>query len=217
LAGSGRGLFLTIEGPDGAGKSVQSAVLAERLAASGRKVLLTREPGGTALGERVRALLLDAGSGARDPLADALLFNACRRQLVTEVLRPALADGVVVVCDRFADSTLAYQGYGAGVPLADLHRLAEIATGGLMPERTVLLDLSVESGLARRQGGDADQLTRFEVGEGYDPAFHQRVRAGFLEMASQDQGRWRVVDASLDPADVSAQVWAAVSDLFDGL
>jgi dTMP kinase len=211
--GSEQGLFLTLEGPDGAGKSVQAAVLAERLAATGRSVLLTREPGGTPLGERVRALLLDSQLGPREPLSDALLFNACRRQLVADVLRPALDGGALVVCDRFADSTLAYQGYGGGAPLAELRRLAEIATGGLVPDRTVLLDLSAKAGLARRQGGDAAQLTRFEVGEGHDAAFHERVRTGFLEMAGEEPLRWRVVDASLDAAEVSARVWDAVSDL----
>ena len=211
-----RGLLITLEGPDGAGKSVQSGVLAERLVASGRRVLLTREPGGTPLGERIRDLLLDIDAGVRDPLGDAMLFNAARRQLVADVLRPALADGVVVVCDRFADSTLAYQGYGAGAPIDALSALAELSTGGLRPDRTVLLDLPVEAGLARRHRGDAAQLTRFEVGAAHDAEFHSRVRHGFLALARADADRWRVVDASRDAAAVSADVWAAVTDLFAG-
>lgn len=209
----GRGTFITLEGPDGAGKSMQAGVLAERLVAAGRKVLLTREPGGTALGERIRQLLLDVEGGARDPLVDALLFSAARRQLVGDVLRPALSDGVTAVCDRFFDSTIAYQGYGGGAPLAALTTLADLATGGLRPDRTVLLDLPVEAGLRRRRGGDAAQLTRFEVGDEHGLAFHDRVRQGFLALAEQEPARWRVVDASLAPADVSEKVWEAVIDL----
>ncbi len=211
--GSRRGLLITLEGPDGAGKSIQAAVLAERLVAAGQRVLLTREPGGTPLGERIRELLLDRGAAARTPLADALLFNTARHQLVTDVLRPALDDGLVVVCDRYADSTIAYQGYGAGTPLEALARLAEVSTGGLRPDRTLLLDLAVADGLARRHVGDANQLTRFEVGEGHDAAFHERVRAAFLQLAAQEPARWRIVDATLPPAEVSEKLWAAVSDL----
>jgi dTMP kinase len=210
------GLLITLEGPDGAGKSVQAGQLAERLVASGRHVLLTREPGGTPLGERIRQVLLDVDAGARDPLADAMLFNAARRQLVADVLRPALADGLVVICDRFTDSTLAYQGYGAGAPLDALATLADLSTDGLRPDRTVLLDLPVEAGLARRRGGDAAQLTRFELDAQHDRAFHERVRRGFLELAADEADRWRIVDASRDPAAVGADVWAAVMDLFTG-
>jgi dTMP kinase len=211
-----RGLFITLEGADGAGKSIQAGVLAERLVAAGRRVLLTREPGGTALGERIRQLLLDGDAGSRDPLADALLFNAARRQLVAEVLEPALADGLTVVCDRFADSTLAYQGYGGGVPIDTLRSLAELSTGGLRPDRTVLLDLPVEVGLSRRQVGDAAQLTRFELGDEHGLAFHERVRKGFLALAGAEPERWRVIDASLAPVQVSQLVWESVLDLVEG-
>ncbi|CAN5687300.1 dTMP kinase [soil metagenome] len=211
-----RGLLITLEGPDGAGKSIQASLLAERLVAAGARVALTREPGGTALGERIRELLLDVDAGPRDPLADAMLFNAARRQLVADVLRPALADGLVVICDRFTDSTLAYQGYGAGAPLDTLAALAALSTDGLRPDRTVLLDLPAEVGLARRRGGDAAQLTRFELDAQHDRRFHERVRHGFLELAGDEPDRWRVVDASRDPAAVSADVWAAVMDLFAG-
>lgn len=207
------GLFITLEGPDGAGKSVQAGVLAERLVAAGQQVLLTREPGGTALGERIRALLLDVGGERRDPLVDALLFNAARRHLVEQVVRPSLADGVTVVCDRFADSTLAYQGYGGGAPHQALEMLADVATGGLLPHRTLLLDIPVEQALRRRRGGEATQLTRFELADEHGLAFHERVRQGFLELAQREPERWRVVDASLAPAEVSTQVWDAVRDL----
>lgn len=212
-----RGLFITLEGPDGAGKSVQAALLADRLSAKGREVVVTREPGGTPLGERIRELLLEVDVAARDPVADALLFNAARRQLVAEVIRPALERGALVVCDRFADSTLAYQGYGAGAPLDALATLAGLATGSLWPDRTVLLDLPVEDGLARRSGGDAAGLTRFEVATEFDRAFHERVRAGFRELAQREPERWRVVDASLAPAEVSEKVWEVVRDLIDSV
>ena len=139
-----RGWFITIEGPDGSGKTTQATALATHLASRGLDVHVTREPGGTWLGERLRDVLLarTTSAAATDPLTDALLFNAARRQLVTEVIRPALAAGTTVVCARFADSTLAYQGYGAGVPLERLRVLEEVATDGLTPDLTILLDLA---------------------------------------------------------------------------
>ena len=222
-AGAGTGLFITLEGPDGAGKSSQATLLAERLREAGLPVVLTREPGGTALGERIRDVVLaresgDAGTETdpapeRDPWADALLFNAARRQLVSEVIRPALAAGAVVVCDRFADSTLAYQGYGAGLSIESLRRLASLATDGLLPDRTVLLDVPPDHGLARRTQGPAADLTRFELAESHDAAFHQRVRAGFLTLAAEDPGRWRTVDARAERETVAAAVWEAVVDV----
>jgi dTMP kinase len=207
------GVFITIEGPDGAGKSVQAAALADRIAAAGHQVVLTREPGGTPLGERVRDVVLGVSADRRDALSDALLFNAARRQLVTDVIRPALEQGAYVVCDRYADSTLAYQGYGGGAPLDALGALAGVSTGGLVPARTVLFDLPVELGLGRKQGGDAADLTRFELSEQHDRAFHERVRQGYLELSRADAGRWRVIDASAPPADVAEALWVAVSDL----
>lgn len=192
---SGPGVFITLEGPDGAGKSSQATLLADRLRMAGLTVVLTREPGGTALGERIRDVVLardaraelavpggaepDAGpANDRDPWADALLFNAARRQLVSEVIRPALAAGAVVVCDRFADSTLAYQGYGAGLSIEALRGLALLATDGLIPRRTVLLDVPPDHGLARRAEGPGAELTRFELAARHDVAFHERVLRG---------------------------------------
>jgi dTMP kinase len=188
-----RGWFITIEGPEGAGKTTQGERLEAHLRDEGIAVLRTREPGGTSLGERLRDLLLAGGppAGATiDPLTDALLFSAARRQLVEEVIRPAFEAGTTVVCTRFADSTLAYQGFGAGVPLATLRTLEEIATGGLQPDLTILLDLPAEVGLRRK--GPSDQ-TRFELG--FDLAFHRRVRDGFLALAEDEPGRFAVVDA----------------------
>lgn len=159
----------------------------------------TREPGGTILGERIRELLLAPSPTPIDPLADALLFNAARRQLVEEVIEPSLRDGTMVICARFADSTRAYQGHGGGLDLDELARLEEIATGGLQPDLTLLLDLPVEIGLARKA---PDDRTRFETG--FDIAFHRRVRSGFLEMAVAEPGRFVVVDAT-QPADTVAE------------
>jgi dTMP kinase len=204
-----QGTFITIDGPDGGGKTTQAERLRDHLAGRGLPVLLTREPGGTWLGERLRDVLLARTSTAAaptDPLTDALLFNAARRQIVGEVIRPALEAGTLVICARFADSTLAYQGYGAGVPLDRLRSLAEVATDGLTPDLTILLDLPVDAGLARKAPGD---VTRFEAE--YDLDFHGRVRAGFLAIAEAEPGRVAVIDATA-PRDVVAAAIAAVAD-----
>lgn len=204
-------MFITLEGPDGAGKSSQVGPLAQRIRALGREVVTTREPGGTPIGERIRELLLSGGE--RDALTDALLFNAARRQLVADVIRPALEGGAVVICDRYSDSTLAYQGYGAGVPLDRLRALADVATGGLVPDRTVLFDVSPEAGLRRRAEGEKSEITRFESAEAHDLAFHSRVREGYLELAAADAERWRVVDARRTSDEVARLVWAALAEL----
>lgn len=197
-----RGWFITIEGPEGAGKTTQAARLEANLRDDGIAVIRTREPGGTRLGERLRQLLLAPATGApNDPLTDALLFNAARRQLVEEVIRPSIEAGTTVICTRFADSTLAYQGHGAGVPLAQLRALQEIATGGLHPDLTILLDLPPEVGLGRKAPNDQ---TRFELG--FDLAFHRRVREGFLALAAAEPDRFAVVDAERG----EAQVWEGV-------
>lgn len=210
--GSHRGArFITLEGPDGAGKSSQAARLGAALQERGLLVTTVREPGGTPIGEAIRALLLDperdVGQG---PLVDALLFVAARAQLVEEVIRPALAEGRIVICDRYADSTLAYQGYGSGLDLGWLASLSARATGGLAPDLTLLLDVPVETGLDRRAGGPAGERTRFEGASRSDPDFHRRVREGYLELAAAEPGRWRVIDAARDPDLVAADVLAAV-------
>ena len=209
VAADGRGRFITFEGPEGAGKTTQAARLEATLRARGLRVVATREPGGTALGERIREVLLAPSGEAIDPLADALLFNAARRQLVAEVIEPALAAGTTVICARFADSTRAYQGYGGGLPLAELDRLEAVATGGLRPDRTILLDLPVEIGLARKA---PDDRTRFETS--FDLSFHQRVRNGFMAMAAAETSRFVVIDASGDPDDIARRALRAVDPLF---
>jgi len=192
----GRGWFVTLEGPEGAGKTTQAARLLDAFEAAGLAVALVREPGGTALGEAIRSLLLygEAGAAPITPRADALLFNAARAQLVAEQVAPALAAGTTVICSRFADSTLAYQGAGMGLPLDDLRALERFATGGLRPDLTLLLDLPVEVGLTRKRGVEE---TRFE--SGFDVAFHRRVREGFLALAAAEPARFATFDARESP------------------
>ena len=206
-------MFITLEGPDGAGKSTQVERLVGRIRERGHAVVATREPGGTALGEQIRSVLLSTDAD-HDALTDALLFNAARRQLVREVIEPALAAGAVVVCDRFADSTLAYQGFGSGASLADLSALEAVATEGLKPGRTVLLDIPSEVAMERRMSGRVADLTRFETSAGFDLDFHRRVRVGFLEMARAEAQRWRLVDASRPVEEVERAIWEAIADLF---
>jgi dTMP kinase len=198
------GRFITLEGPEGAGKTLQAERLVAALEARGLAARLTREPGGTSLGERLRSILLAPGEAPIAPRADALLFNAARAQLVAEVIGPSLDAGEVVVCARFADSTLAYQGYGAGLPIDDLRALADVATGGLAPDRTILLDLPAEVGLARKS---AASHTRFEAA--FDLDFHRRVRDGFLALAAAEPGRFVVLDATAGPDAVADQVLEA--------
>ena len=196
-------MFITLEGPEGSGKTVHARRLAEELTTLGHQVRLTREPGGTELGEQLRSIVLARSEPGQpiDPRADALLFNAARAQLVGEVIRPALAAGEVVVCARFADSTLAYQGYGAGLPLDELRSIARIATDGLQPDLTILLDVPPEVGLARKTN---DSRNRFE--SAFDVEFHRRVRDGFLALARAEASRWRVVDAERPMDTVFADV-----------
>jgi dTMP kinase len=201
-----RGAFITIEGPEGAGKTSQAERLRSRAAEAGIDVVLTREPGGTPLGEGIRGALLDPGA-RHDPRTDALLFNAARAQLVRDVIGPALDRGTLVICARFADSTAAYQGHGAGLPIGDLRAVERFATGGLRPDRTILLDLPVEVGLARKGG----ERTRFETV--FDLDFHRRVREGFLAMARAEPDRFRVIDASADADEVFDDVLRALADL----
>jgi len=205
VAEAARGIFITLEGPDGSGKSSLLARLGEALAAGGCEVITTREPGSTPFGEQVRRLVLDTDPPIdRGGRADALLFAASRAQHVEEVIGPALARGAVVVCDRYADSSMAYQGAGSGVPMAELAAVQRFATGGLVPDLTILLDLPVEVGLQRK----AEEITRFEAFQ--DVAYHQRVREAFLGFAAAEPGRYAIVDATLDQAEVLDGAVAAV-------
>lgn len=203
--------FITFEGLDGSGKSTHLEIAAEWLRRGGRQVLTTREPGGSKLGAAIRDLFLDRRWGELDGRVEALLVFAGRRQHLLEVIDPALAGGSTVLCDRFTDSTLAYQGAGRGVPLDVLRQTDVIATGGRVPDRTLLFDLP--AAVARERGGDegrrrgADRLDREEL------AFYERVRRGYLELAAAEPGRFRVVDSSGDRSATEGRVRAALADL----
>jgi dTMP kinase len=185
-----RGQFIVLEGGEGAGKSSVQQALGERLRADGLDVLLTREPGGTPLGERIRELVL-AQQAIDDPLTELLLFEATRAHLVATVIGPALERGALVLCDRFAASSVAYQGYGRGLGRDVVERANAIATGGLVADLTLLLDVPVEAGLARRSREGA--ANHFDAAEF---PFHERVRAGFLELARESPATWRIIDTS---------------------
>ncbi len=188
------GLFVTFEGPEGGGKSTQIRRLAAHLTDRSYDVVVTREPGGTPLGETVRELLLGSRHSAMLPETEALLNSAARAQHVAEVVRPALALGKIVLCDRFLDSTLAYQGAGRGLDVDELCTMQAFATRGLWPDVTYLLDVPVEVGLARRVAS-GEPLNRFDADS---RAFHERVRSYFLDAAERDPHRWTVIDASAD-------------------
>lgn len=194
-------LFITLEGPDGGGKSTQARELAAHLQQTGLDVLYTREPGGTTIGDQIRKILMSLDNASMIPRAEFLLFSASRAQLVHQVIRPHLEKGGVVVCDRFYDSSLAYQGYGHNLDREALQTITAFATGGLKPDLTLLLDLPVESGLGRRR--EAGHWNRLDD---YDLEFHRRLRRGYQLMASQEPDRWVVIDASLPMEDVQAEI-----------
>ncbi len=184
------GKFITFEGPDGSGKTAQLDILADEFIKAGYPILRTREPGGTSIGDQIRATLLDLKNTAMIDRAEALLYQAARAQLVDEIIKPHLAQGGVVISDRYADSTLAYQGYGHKNTVASLEDIINYATGGLIPDLTILLDLAPEVGLQRRL--DAGGFNRLDS---YDIDFHHRVRKGYLELVQADPLRWVVIEA----------------------
>lgn len=193
--------FIVFEGPEGGGKTTQVRAAAAALAARGLPVTVTREPGGTAIGERLRAVLLDADNCAMLPQTEALILFAARAQHVHEVVEPALARGDVVLCDRYVGATYAYQGYGRGLALESLRRMQALAAGALAPGLTLLLDLPPDIGLARR--ATAGEVNRLDAA---GLAFHQRVRAGYLALAAAEPERWVVVDARRSVDEVAANV-----------
>lgn len=203
-----KGKFITFEGPDGSGKSTQMAWLVDHLASLGYPVIATREPGGTPIGDEIRAILMGLKNTDLQPRAELLLFQASRAQHVQEVILPHLAQGRLVLCDRFSDSTLAYQGYGYRLfPIEEIKPIIAFATGGLVPHLTLLLDVDAEVGLRRRKGHI--EWTRMDA---YDQEYHQRVRQGYLEMARLEPQRWLIIDASLPPEQVQTQVRLKVTE-----
>jgi dTMP kinase len=199
-------MFISLEGPEGSGKTSQLAPLAEFLRQQGRAVFTTREPGGTLIGEQVRAILTSLKNTDMNPRTEILLFCSARAQLVEEVIRPHLALNEIVLSDRYADATLAYQGFGHGYDLADLRRLLNFATGGLWPDLTLLLDLPSEVGLKRKRssGGEWNRLDAYQLD------FHQRVRRGYLQLAQQETQRWCLIDATQTPEMVQLAMRQAI-------
>jgi dTMP kinase len=204
------GLFITFEGPEGSGKTTQIRLLADWLGEQGREVLTTREPGGTRIGEAIRNVLLSPAHTEMCAEAEILLFSAARAQIVRETLQPHLVRGGVVLCDRFADSTLAYQGYGRLLELDTLRQITQFATGGLVPALTICLDLPVVEGLRRKQGGDQAEWNRMER-ERLD--FQERVRLGYLALAAAEPQRWFVLDALREIEVIQAEIRQRVAAL----
>ncbi len=204
-------MFITFEGLDGSGKTTQAKEAYARLRELGFRVLLTREPGGTPLGDQIRALLQDRAHTAMTAETELLLFSASRAQLVAQVIRPFLADGGIVLCDRFADSTIAYQGYGRGIDLAFLQQMVQFATGGLQPDLTLFLDIDPAAGAARRRqaslfGEEFSRIDQLEL------EFHQRVRRGYHDLMRAQPERWLRIDAEQPADQVTGSVLAALAE-----
>lgn len=201
-------MLITIEGPDGSGKTMQIPLLVDFLRGKGYQVFAAREPGGTVIGDQVRAILMNLQNTSMHPRTETLLFCAARAQLIEEVIRPHLLKNEVVILDRYADSTMAYQGYGHQNDLEMIRQVLQFATGGLKPDLTLLLDIEAEAGLRRRQksGGEWNRMDDYQL------ELHQRVRRGYLEMAKAEPERWRVVDASQPPEVVQSSIQKIIVD-----
>lgn len=195
-------LFLTLEGPEGSGKSTQCKLLAEHLTSLGHNVLLTREPGGTEISQQVRQIIMDMKNKSMFPATEFLLFSSARAQLVREKIRPHLNGGGIVICDRYFDSSLAYQGYGHGLPLDSIRAITAFATDNLIPDLTLLLDIDPERGLRRRQSNN-EEWNRLDD---YELAFHRRVRDGFFELVKAAPERWRVINADKNVEELQKEI-----------
>lgn len=202
-----RGIFITLEGADGCGKSTQAELLSEVLLARGREVVRLREPGGTPISEKIRALLLDPANGEMVPEAELLLYEASRAQLTRQVIEPALERGAVVLCDRYYDSTYAYQAGGRGLDETIVRQSNVLGSCGRVPDRTLVLDLDPAIGYARATAGGADRM------EAEGLAFQERVRAAYLRLADEEPARVRVVDAAGEKDAVTARLASALEDL----
>ncbi len=209
-----QGTFITFEGIEGSGKSTQIALLHDHLLQQGRAVTLTREPGGTSIGDQVRKVLLDPTNKGLDPTAELLLYAASRSQHLREVILPALTAGHAVLCDRFSDATLAYQGHGRGLSIATIRDLDRIVTAGLKPDLTILLDIDARTGLHRARGRNAAQGLHGEARfENEDIAFHTRVRDGYLLLAREEPNRIRLVNAARTPEEIQQDIRQLVATL----
>lgn len=198
-------MFITFEGSEGSGKTLQISALETYLLEQGYPVFATREPGGTSIGDQIRDILFDLKNTDMQPRTEVLLFQASRAQLVDQIIRPRLAQGQIVLSDRYADSTIAYQGYGYQLDLDLVRSIVKFATGGLKPDLTLFLDVDVEEGLRRRtHGGDVNRLDAYEL------AFYRRVRQGYMELVSEEPQRWVVIDASGTPDQVQQLIRKAV-------
>ncbi|MDR0816196.1 MAG: dTMP kinase [Desulfovibrio sp.] len=208
-------MFISFEGIDGSGKSTVIRMVAEYLQHSGYNPLLTREPGGCTLGHSLRPILLNARTSGLSEQAELYLFLADRAQHVREVIRPALKAGQIVLCDRYTDSTLAYQGYGRGINPEHLRRINEMATGGLLPDLTLLLDLPVHCGLTRAGQRNLEDGTVLSEGrfDAESQAFHERVRQGYLTLAAEESSRFTIIDTAQPPDDVVLQCLSAVENI----
>ena len=195
-------MFLTLEGPEGSGKSTQCKLLAEHLTSLGHNVLLTREPGGTEISHQVRQIIMDMKNKSMFPATEFLLFSSARAQLVREKIRPHLNSGGIVICDRYFDSSLAYQGYGHGLPLDSIRAITTFATDNLTPDLTLLLDIDPERGLRRRQSNN-EEWNRLDD---YELAFHRRVRDGFFELVKAAPARWRVINADKNVEELQKEI-----------
>lgn len=202
--------FITFEGPDGSGKTTQARLLAEYLKSCGKDVLLTREPGGTAISEQIREVILSTRNQSIGDETEALLYSAARAQIVAELIRPALAADKIVVCDRYADSTMAYQGFGLGLDLDALRAITRFATGGLVPDLTFYVDVPVEVGLTRRHRGETNRLDH------KDQEYHARVREGFLKMANEQPQRWMVIDGTRSVDEVQREIRSWLGKRLEG-
>jgi dTMP kinase len=198
-------MFITLEGPEGSGKTSHIQPLADWLAAQGQEVFATREPGGTEIGEQIREIIHDLKNTEMHPRTETLLYQAARAQIVEQVIRPKLAEGKLVICDRYIDSTMAYQGYGHQQDLDGIRGLIKYATGALVPDLTILLDIDVETGLKRKSQDEWNRLDAYELD------FHRRVRDGYLEMVKQERGRWERLDASQAWESVQQQLRKVIS------
>lgn len=212
VAEAGRGRFITFEGGEGAGKSTQARRLAERLAGAGVRAITTREPGGSPRAEALRAALLSGKAAALGPFGEAVLFGAARIDHIDTLIRPSLEAGVWVICDRFADSTRAYQGAAGKAPAALIEALERIVVGPVRPDLTILLDLDPESGLARaRRRAEGAESDRFE---GEALAFHRALRQAFLDIAAEEPARVKIVDASLSEEAIAERIWTIARAAF---